>query len=157
MLFILVSVGAVYPIQVDGLVREYYTEEETILKRVLKKKIDCEFTIGNNREKDWSFTSLGDNLIIEADISSTEIIVFKAESRNGVELNIKDNILYHNETVVGPSLVISLYNPWELFGKKARLEGSIKIYHEYNTTVQTTKFDNVPGKVWTIWWMPFVF
>jgi len=156
-MLILISVSSFYPIQADGFVKEYYTVDKTTLKKVLKKTIDCDFNLGNNKEKDWSFTSLGDNLIIEVDISSTEIIVLKTESKNGVEVNLKDNILLFNKTVEGPSLVVSINNPWDLFGEKAELQGSVKIYHEYYETVETREYNLVPGKVWTIWWMPVLF
>lgn len=152
-----ILVALFYPVQRDGMVRKYYTIEETIPKKVLKKAIYCDFKIGNNKEKDWSFTALGDNLIIVVDISSTEEIVLKVESMNRNEINQKANIFYFNRTIEGPSLVLSLYNPWEFWGEKAELDGSIKIYHVYNETIQIKKYELVPGKVWTIWWIPILF
>ncbi len=157
LILLVLGFGTFFPILVDGEVKEYYTVEETVIKSELVKKIDCDFNLGNNKERDWSFTTLGDNLKINVDISSTEIIILKIDSKNGVETNDRDNILLFNKTVEGPSLVVSLYNPWEVFGEKAELQGSIKIYHEYNATVQTTKYNLVPGKVWTIWWVSLLF
>ena len=154
---ILIILGAMFPIQVDGYVKEYYTLEKIVMKKELKKTIDCDCNIGNNKEKDWSLTDLGENLRIIVDISSTEDIILKVESKNGIEINNRNRIFLYNCTMEGPSLVIELQNPWEMFGEKAELHGSIKIYHEYYKNVQTTNYTLKPGKVWTIWWMRILF
>lgn len=144
---------ALFPTSHDGLVEEYYKEKELVHRIDLKKTIKCDIKIADNRIKSWSFTNLGETLRVVIDISSTEEIRLKIESKNGIEIENKNKILHYNKTINGPSLVISLYNPLELFGRKADLTGSIKIYHEYDKIIEVRKSRIVPGKVWNIWWM----
>lgn len=144
---------AIFPTSRDGFVKEWYTEEETVHKIELKKTLDCNVKIANNKKKSWSLTNLGENLLVIVDIASTEVLRLKIECDDGVEIDEKGKIFVYNETMKGPSLVISLYNPIEILGKKADVKGSIKIYHEYDKVRTVNRYRMVPGKVWKIWWM----
>ena len=144
---------ACIPVQVDGMVDEHYTETELQHRCTLVESINCDVKISNGKDKSYSFNKLGDNLRVVTDISSTEVIKLKIESINGIEKDLLKKIILFNTTMKGPSLVIKLENPWELFGDAAKITGSIHIYHEYDEWVEIDKVRKAPGKVWRLWWM----
>lgn len=151
-LFIL-AIIALFPVQVDGLVDERYTETELQHKCILVETINCNMKLSNGKTNSYSFNKLGDNLRVITDISSTEDLRLKIESINKVEINQLKKIILFNTTMTGPSLVIRLENPWEFFGEEAQVKGSIQIYHEYDEWVEVEKVRQVLGKVWRLWWM----
>jgi len=156
-LLIVSLVAAFFPISVNGLVREYYSEKAVEHKCILKKTIDCNLKIGNGKDKDWSFTSLGSNLTLIIEISSTEVIKLKIETIDGKIIDDNNKIFHYNKTIHGPSIVVTISNSWEIFGERAELTGYIKIFHEYDEVVEIQKYRLIPGKIWKIWWIPFLF
>jgi hypothetical protein len=70
------------------------------------------------------------NLRIEVDISSSESLILTLETIDGVVVKKTDKILRFNHTISGPSIAIELKNDFQLFGEKAIVRGSIKIFKD---------------------------
>jgi hypothetical protein len=149
-LCIIILIIFAIPSYEDGMVTEFYEEKYTDRIKELKEEISCDLEIPNGGSDDWAFTELGEDLRIVSEIASNVDLRFTADTDEGIVIDTTNNIININQTLNGPTLVLTLknINPIEdILGSKATTTGFIDIFHEYDKEITQTLTRQVPGKV----------